>query len=110
MAGILDGTARHGSRRAAQWLLALGCLLPVLAGASPQLQQRLDALREEGRFVPERALQHLKEIESEAFSAPLPLRAEYITQLSNAHMRLGQNDIALQLTEDLILDADQAQE
>jgi len=105
LAGILDGKARHGSRRAARWLLALGCLLPALAGASPQLQQRLDALREEGRFVPERALQHLKEIESEAFRAQLPLRAEYITQLSNAHMRLGQNDIALQLIEDLILDA-----
>ncbi len=105
MAGILDWKARHGSWRAARSLLALGCLLPALAGASPQLQQRLDTLREEGRFVPERALQHLKEIESEAFSAQFPLRAEYITQLSNAHMRLGQNDIALQLIEDLILDA-----
>jgi len=105
LAGISDRSARQGSRRAAQWLLALGCLLPVPAGASPQLQQRLDALREDGRFVPERALQDLKAIEIEAFSAPLPLRAEYITQLSNAHMRLGQNDIALQLTEDLILDA-----
>lgn len=105
MAGILNWSARQVSRRAARWLLALGCLLPVQAGASPQLQQRLDTLRENGRFAPERALQHLKEIEIEAFSASLPLRAEYITQLSNAHMRLGQNDIALQLTEDLILDA-----
>ncbi|WP_245714306.1 tetratricopeptide repeat-containing diguanylate cyclase [Janthinobacterium psychrotolerans] len=100
----MNRTARQGRRRAA-WLLALCCLLPALAGASPQLQQRLDALREDGRFVPERALQRLKDIEIEAFSAPLTLRAEYITQLSNAHMRLGQNDIALQLVEDLILDA-----
>ena len=75
MAGISDRSARRGSRRAAQWLLALGCLLPVPAGASPQLQQRLDALREDGRFVPERALQHLKEIEAEALKAALPLRA-----------------------------------
>ena len=99
------GTARQAGRRAAALLLALACLLPALASADAQLQQRLDELREEARFVPERALQHLKEIEREAFGAPLTLRAEYISQLSNAHMRLGQNDIALQLTEELIAEA-----
>ena len=64
-------------------------------------------MREDGRFVPDRALQRLKEIEAEALGAALPLRAEFMTQLSNAHMRLGQNDIALQLAEDLIAYANQ---
>ena len=107
MAGTYRWASRQGGRRAAQWLLALGCLLPALAEASSDLQQRLEAVREDGRFVPDRALQRLKEIETEALGAALPLRAEFMTQLSNAHMRLGQNDIALQLAEDLIAYAHQ---
>lgn len=59
-------------------------------------------MREDGRFVPARALQRLQEVETQARSAPLPLRAEFLAQLSNARMRLGQNDIAMQLAEELI--------
>ena len=59
-------------------------------------------MREDGRFVPARALQRLQEVETQARSAPLPVRAEFLTQLSNARMRLGQNDIAMQLAEELI--------
>ena len=102
MAVTFKWASRQGGRCAAQALLALGCLLPVFAQANLPLQQRLEAVREDGRFVPDRALQRLKEIETEALGAALPLRAEFMTQLSNAHMRLGQNDIALQLAEDLI--------
>ncbi|MFZ4873773.1 tetratricopeptide repeat-containing diguanylate cyclase [Janthinobacterium sp. Mn2066] len=84
------------------WLLALACLWPVHAGAQEDLEQRLLDVREDGRFVPDRALQHLQEMEVQARSAPLPVRAEFLTQLSNARMRLGQNDIAMQLAEELI--------
>ena len=66
------------------------------------LEQYLSAVRDDGRFVPARALQRLQEVETQARSAPLPVRAEFLTQLSNARMRLGQNDIAMQLAEELI--------
>ena len=59
-------------------------------------------MREDGRFVPARALQRLQEVETQARNAPLPVRAEFLAQLSNARMRLGQNDIAMQLAEELI--------
>src|SRR5450830_2068757 len=85
-----------------QWLLALACLWPVHASAQDDLEQRLLDVREDGRFVPDRALQHLQEMETQARSGPLPVRAEFLTQLSNARMRLGQNDIAMQLAEELI--------
>ncbi|MGK5079520.1 diguanylate cyclase [Janthinobacterium sp. HLX7-2] len=71
------------------------------------MQQHIDAVREDGRFMPERALLRLQEVEAQARSAPLPVRAEFLTQLSNARMRLGQHDIAMQLAEELIADARQ---
>ena len=106
--GTLAGREKRASWRKAHWLLLLACWLPPAASAQEaSLQQQIDAVREDGRFVPERALQRLQEVETQARSAALPVRAEFLTQLSNARMRLGQHDIAMQLAEELIADARQ---
>ena len=99
----MAGRHRRASWRRAHWLLVLACLLPPAVQAQVgNLEQYLAAVRDDGRFVPARALQRLQEVETQARSAPLPVRAEFLTQLSNARMRLGQNDIAMQLAEELI--------
>jgi diguanylate cyclase (GGDEF)-like protein len=99
----LAGRQRRASWRKAHWLLVLACLLPPAAHAQvSKLEQHIAAVREDGRFVPARALQRLQEVETQARSAPLLVRAEFLTQLSTVRMRLGQNDIAMQLAEELI--------
>ncbi|MGK5065317.1 diguanylate cyclase [Janthinobacterium sp. LB3P112] len=79
-----------------------GLLAPAAHAQNSNLEQYLAAVRDDGRFVPARALQRLQEVEAQARSAPLPVHAEFLTQLSNARMRLGQHDIAMQLAEELI--------
>lgn len=99
----MAGRHTRASWRRADWLLVLACLLsPAVQAQIDNLEQHIAAVREDGRFVPARALQRLQEVETQARSAPLPVRAEFLTQLSNARMRLGQNDIAMQLAEELI--------
>ncbi|TDY34090.1 LOW QUALITY PROTEIN: diguanylate cyclase (GGDEF)-like protein [Janthinobacterium sp. 75] len=103
----MAGRQRRASWRNAHWLLVLACLLAPAAQAQVQvhvgnLEQHIAAVREDGRFVPTRALQRLQEVETQARSAPLPVRAEFLTQLSTVRMRLGQNDLAMQLAEELI--------
>ena len=80
----------------------MACLSPLAASAQEDLLRHIADVREDGRFVPERALARLQEVETEARAAPLAVRAEFLTQLSNARMRLGQNDVAMQLAEELI--------
>ena len=104
----MAGREKRASWRKAHWLLLLACWLPPAAFAQEMsLQQHIDAVREDGRFMPERALQRLQEVETQARAAPLLVRAEFLTQLSNARMRLGQHDVAMQLAEELIADARQ---
>ncbi|WP_319017119.1 GGDEF domain-containing protein [Janthinobacterium sp. GW458P] len=99
----MAGRQKRASWRRAQWLLVLACLLaPGARAQEDNLEQRIAAVREDGRFVPERALLRLQEVETQARGASLLVRAEFLTQLSNARMRLGQNDIAMQLAEELI--------
>lgn len=99
----MAGRHTRASWRRAHWLLVLACVLPPAVQAQiDNLEQHIAAVREDGRFVPARALERLQEVETQARSAPLPVRAEFLTQLSNARMRLGQNDIAMQLAEELI--------
>lgn len=107
MAGGSNRTLRWQARCGARWLLAAACLLPLAAGASAELAQRLADVREDGRFVPARALQRLLEVEQQARSAELALRAEFLTQLSHARMRLGQTEAAMQLADELIADGRQ---
>ena len=104
MAGSGRTTSRWQARCGARWLLAAACLLPLSAGASAELTERLAAVSEDGRFVPARALERLLEVEQEARSASLPLRAEFLTQLSNTRMRLGQIEAAMQLADELVAD------
>ncbi|MEG0880442.1 MAG: GGDEF domain-containing protein, partial [Janthinobacterium sp.] len=80
----------------------MACLSPLAVSAQEDLLRHIADVREDGRFVPERALARLQEVETEARAAPLAVRAEFLTQLSNARMRLGQNDVAMQLAEELI--------
>ncbi len=93
--------------------LAALCLLPALASAipapappaspkPPSLDERIIELRELSRFVPDKALAQLRQIEAEARRAPLATRAEFLSQLSTAYMRVGDNDVALRLAEELI--------
>jgi diguanylate cyclase (GGDEF)-like protein len=93
--------------------LAALCLLPALASAIPapappapprpvSLDERIFERRELSRFVPDKALAQLRQIEAEARRAPLATRAEFLTQLSTAYMRVGDNDVALRLAEELI--------
>jgi len=107
LAGGVKTTSRWQVRCGARWLLAAACLLPLAASATPELAQRLADVREDGRFVPARALQRLLEVEQQARGAELALRAEFLTQLSNARMRLGQTEAAMQLAEELIADGRQ---
>jgi len=77
-------------------------LAPAPAWAQTALDDRIADIREHSRFVPDQALLDLQKIEVAARSAPTPTRAEFLSQLSIARMRLGQNDSALQLANELI--------
>lgn len=83
-------------------MLAAACAMPLFAYSQTELDARIKAVREESRFVPDQALQHLQLLESETLAAPVATRAEFLSQLSIARMRLGQNEIALGLAEELL--------
>ena len=83
-------------------LLAGACLLaPFLALAQSSLDQDIAQVRELVRFVPEKALLLLQQMEPVARSAPPLTRAEFLAQLSLAHRSLGKHDTALALAEEL---------
>jgi diguanylate cyclase (GGDEF)-like protein len=81
---------------------ALTAALTAPAYAQSALDPRIAELRELTRFVPEQSLAQLQHMESEARQAPPRTRAEFISQLSIAHMRLGQNRDALALAEEVV--------
>ncbi|HJV01055.1 MAG TPA: diguanylate cyclase [Burkholderiaceae bacterium] len=81
-----------GARRL---LIATALLAPLLAGAQTPLEQRIAEVREQSRFVPDQALAQLLKLQTEADGAPAATRAEIMSQISLAHMRLGENDAAL---------------
>ncbi|MBA5607912.1 diguanylate cyclase [Duganella sp. FT3S] len=81
-----------GARRL---LLATALLAPVLACAQTPLDQRIAEVREQSRFVPDQALAQLLKLQTEADGAPAATRAEIMSQISLAHMRLGENEAAL---------------
>jgi diguanylate cyclase (GGDEF)-like protein len=85
----------------------LPAALALALAASPAFAQsvldpRIAELRELTRFVPEQSLAQLQQMETEARQAPPRTRAEFISQLSIAHMRLGQNTDALALADEVI--------
>ena len=98
MAGDSDSTKLKQWRR---WL-ALACLAPALACAQTPLDGQLARIREQSRFVPDKALLELRQMESAARAAAPSTRAEFLTQLSIARMRVGQNQTALSVADELI--------
>ncbi|MGW8394158.1 diguanylate cyclase [Pseudoduganella sp. HUAS MS19] len=83
-------------------MLAGACLLaPCLAFAQSPLDSEIAQIRELVRFVPEKALVQLQQMEPAARSAPALTRAEFLTQLSLTHRSLGRQDVALALAEEL---------
>ena len=83
-------------------MLAGACLLaPLLALAQSPLDKDIAQIREHVRFVPEKALVQLQQMEPLARSAPALTRAEFLAQLSLTHRSLGKHDIALALADEL---------
>ncbi len=85
--------------------VALACasaLLPAAAQELSALDERISDIRELSRFVPDKALDQLLKLQTDIGEAPPHTRAEFLTQLSIARMRLGQNDIALEGAEQII--------
>jgi diguanylate cyclase (GGDEF)-like protein len=91
-------------RRLSSSLLAALLLAstPSFAQQAPSLSAQLEAIREVNRFVPERALPMLRQIESAARAAPLPLKAEFLTQMCGAHHGLGDQLEGMARCEELI--------
>ena len=82
--------------------LAGACLLaPCLAFAQSPLDSEIAQIRELVRFVPEKALVQLQQMEPLARSAPPLTRAEFLAQLSLTHRSLGKHDVALALANEL---------
>eukprot|EP01034_Spumella_vulgaris_P038384 gene38384-47389_t len=59
-------------------------------------------IRDQVRYVPEKALVQLQKMETAARAAPAPTKAEFLAQLSSAWRSLGQLETALLLSEELI--------
>ncbi|MYN44073.1 diguanylate cyclase [Pseudoduganella sp. FT93W] len=66
------------------------------------MYQRILDIRDQSRFVPEKALTQLQALQAKAEQEPPATRAELINQLSVAHLRTGQLDAAMADTEQLI--------
>jgi diguanylate cyclase (GGDEF)-like protein len=83
-------------------LLAGACLLaPLFALAQSPLDADIAQIRELVRFVPEKALVELQQMEPVARTAPAMTRAEFLAQLSLTHRSLGKHDAALALADEL---------
>ena len=101
MAGWTTGWRRQTRRYALAAAVALA-LAPALSIAQSSLAERIFEIRDQVRFVPDKALARLQKLQAEMASAPARLRAEYLTQVSFARLRLGENDQALSVSEELI--------
>ncbi|MTV40029.1 tetratricopeptide repeat-containing diguanylate cyclase [Duganella radicis] len=77
-------------------------LAPACVLAQATLDERILDIREQSRFVPDKALAQLLKLQPELAAAPSGTRAEFLSQMSTVRMRLGQNDVALDEAEQLI--------
>lgn len=82
-------------------LIGACLLVPLCAWAQSPLDADIARIREQVRFVPEKALLLLQHMEPAARSAPPLTRAEYLAQLALTHRSLGKFDSALALAEEL---------
>nr|WP_315253608.1 diguanylate cyclase [uncultured Duganella sp.] len=105
MAGSRNNSWWQTKRRALAAALAL-TLAPAwpLAQTAAQatLDERILDIREQSRFVPDKALVQLQKLQPELVAASSYTRAEFLTQMSATRMRLGQNEVALQAAEQVI--------
>jgi diguanylate cyclase (GGDEF)-like protein len=77
---------------------------PVHAEPVPaSLQTRLEDLRELGRFVPDKALNTLLRMEPEARAAAIAEKAEFLAQVCQARLKIGQHQQALAICDELIV-------
>ena len=89
-------------RKGAAMLAAL-CIVSSMALAQhPELDRRLAEMREVGRFIPEKAVGQLRQIEADARAAPPATKGEWLNVLSLAERAIGRHDVALALAEELI--------
>ena len=96
-------TTRQPPARTATLLFALLLLCASAWGqAAAPLGARLAEIREINRFVPERALPMLLNIEAEARRAALPHKAEMLAEICSAHAWLGKYAAAQAYCEELI--------
>ncbi|QJD93995.1 GGDEF domain-containing protein [Duganella dendranthematis] len=77
-------------------------LAPAWAQTPATLDDRILDIREQSRFVPDKALAQLQKLQPELRDAPPHTRAEFLTQMSAVRMRLGQNDRAMETAEQVI--------
>jgi diguanylate cyclase (GGDEF)-like protein len=98
---------RRSARLAAALCLAFGLASgaghAVAQGTASPLGARLEELRELGRFVPNKALDILLRMEPEARAAALPEKAEFLSQLGQVRLKIGQRQQALALCDELIV-------
>ncbi|MFC0253349.1 tetratricopeptide repeat-containing diguanylate cyclase [Massilia consociata] len=80
------------------------CLAAAGAGAGEQapLAKRLAEVRELNKYVPERALPLLQQMERDGRAAPLGQRIEFLNQLSNAYDGVGKLDEAAAVADELV--------
>lgn len=101
---MLAGHHRESHHRRSLGLLAALFLASSMAfaDAPAPLAQRLAALQDVSRFVPQRALPQLMKLERESRAAPLAEKAAYLDLACKTHNNLGQNDVASKLCDELI--------
>jgi diguanylate cyclase (GGDEF)-like protein len=101
---MLAGHHRGSHHRRSLGLLAALFLASSLAfaDAPAPLAQRLAALQDVSRFVPQRALPQLMKLERESRAAPLAEKAAFLDLACKTHNNLGQNDVADRLCDELI--------
>jgi diguanylate cyclase (GGDEF)-like protein len=83
---------------------ALACAQAMPPPLSDQaaLDSRIAEIREQSRFVPDKALVQLLKLEADNKNSLPETRAELLAQISVARMRLGQNAEAMKLAEEVI--------
>ena len=72
------------------------------AAPADSLDARLAEIRELNRYIPEKSLDRLLAMAPEARAAALPLKAEYLMQLSLAHRGSGQLAQAMNVADELL--------
>jgi len=110
--GIVMRTVLARPRLRRSSLLAASLCLAFGVGAAQSqpaglLGVRLEELREVGRFVPDKALDTLLQMEPEARAAAVPEKAEFLSQVCQARLKIGQHQQALAICDELIVFARQ---